>query len=424
MNFPQRIALLSVHTSPLAALGAKKTGGMNVYIRDFSRELVRRGVEVDVFTRVDSIDLPPIHEDDLSGFRVVHVPAGPLHALSTDDITPYLSDFAACVHHMASVYRWRYDLIHSHYWLSGLVGEQLSHQWGRPFLHMYHTLGHMKNRIAQHRSEFASHERLTGESYVAHVADRLIAATPAEETQLVELYGADVRKIRVIPPGVDLRRFQPMEIETARVAIGFTPRCRVILFVGRIEPLKGIDSLLRAIAILREQAPQALEHVHVAIIGGDPGAEQLDAEMLRLQTIHRELDLRSLVTFLGAKDQEILPAYYAAADMVIMPSHYESFGMVGLEAMAMGTPVIASRVGGLVHLVQDGLNGYLVPPRTPEALAERILHLLTNEAHRQQLGLQAQRYAQQFSWSQIVDRMLAVYEEAVIGDWGSGIGIG
>jgi D-inositol-3-phosphate glycosyltransferase len=140
-----------------------------------------------------------------------------------------------------------------------------------------------------------------------------------------------------------------------------------------------------------------------------------------LQTIHSELDLRSLVTFLGARDQEILPAYYAAADMVVMPSHYESFGMVGLEAMAMGTPVIASRVGGLVHLVQDGLNGYLVPPRTPEALAQRILHLLTDEAHRQQLGLQAQHYARQFGWSQIVDRMLAVYEEVGIGDWGLGI---
>jgi D-inositol-3-phosphate glycosyltransferase len=167
-----------------------------------------------------------------------------------------------------------------------------------------------------------------------------------------------------------------------------------------------------------------LQDVHVAIIGGDPQAEQLDAEMLRLQTIHRELDLRTLVTFLGAKDQEILPSYYAAADMVVMPSHYESFGMVGLEAMAMGTPVIASRVGGLVHLVQDGLNGYLVPSHTPEALAARILHLLTDEAHRQQLGAQAQRYAHQFSWSKIVDQMLGVYEEvtgdptaAAGGDW-------
>jgi D-inositol-3-phosphate glycosyltransferase len=411
----KRIALISVHTSPLATLGAKKTGGMNVYIRDFGRELARRGVEVDVFTRVDSIDLPPIREDEVTGLRVIHVPAGPFRALSPDDITPYLGDFASCTYQLASAYRRRYDLIHSHYWLSGLVGNYLRHQWDLPLLHMYHTLGHMKNQIAQERSEFASHERIAGETYVAHKANRLIAATPAEETQLVELYGADARKISVIPPGVDLSRFEPMPIEAARVAIGFTPRCRVILFVGRIEPLKGIDSLLRAIAILREQTPQALEHVHVAIIGGDPNAEQVDAEMLRLQTIHRELDLRRLVTFLGAKDQEILPSYYAAADMVIMPSHYESFGMVGLEAMAMGTPVIASRVGGLVHLVQDGLNGYLVPPRTPEALAERILHLLTDEAHRQQLGIQAQHYAQQFSWSQIVDRMLAVYEE-VTGD--------
>lgn len=418
----KRIALISVHTSPLAALGAKKTGGMNVYIRDFGRELARRGVAIDVYTRADSPDLLPIREDEVPGFRVIHVPAGPMRALSPDDISPYLGDFAACVCKMARSQRQSYDLIHSHYWLSGLVGHHLSEHWRVPLLHMYHTLGHMKNLIAQQRGEFASRERITGETYVAHTADRLIAATPAEEAQLVNLYGADARKIRVIPPGVDLSRFEPMPMMEAKLAVGFTPRCRVILFVGRIEPLKGIDSLLRAIAILRERTPDALKDVHVAIIGGDPNADQLDAEMLRLQTIHSELDLRSLVTFLGAKDQEILPAYYAAADMVVMPSHYESFGMVGLEAMAMGTPVIASRVGGLAHLVQDGVIGYLVPPHTPEALAERIHHLLSDEDHRRQLGRQAQRYAQQFGWSQIVDRMLAVYAELGTGDWGPGTG--
>ena len=410
----QRVALLSVHTSPLATLGGKKTGGMNVYIRDFGRELARRGIAVDVFTRRDDPQLPVVLPSDVPGFRVIHIDAGPPRVIPNDDIAPFLGDFINGVRHFAVENTHHYDLIHSHYWLSGLVGDALRPLWGGlPLIHMYHTLGKMKNQIAQHPSEFASHERVDGETYVAHAADRLIAATPAEEEQLIEQYGADSRKISVIPPGVDLARFYPVAKEVARAQLGIGAHCRVILFVGRIEPLKGIDSLLRAISLWRERMPQVLEHVHVAIVGGDPNARELDAEMLRLQTIHRELDLRALVTFLGAKDQETLPSYYAAADMVVMPSHYESFGMVGLEAMAMGTPVIASRVGGLAHLVKDDVNGYLSPPKTPEALAARILHLLTDEPHRQQLGEQAQVYARQYDWSLIVNQMLAVYQAAL-----------
>lgn len=414
MSFPiQRIALLSVHTSPLARLGGKKTGGMNVYVRDFSRELARRGIEVDVFTRADRSDLPPVLCGDVPGFRVIHLDAGPRRVVANDAIAAYLDEFSENLLHFARDNGHRYDLIHSHYWLSGLVGDKLRQVWGRPLVHMYHTLGHMKNRIAQDPSEFASQERLSGETYVAHVADRLIAATPAEEEQLIELYGVNAKKITVLPPGVDLERFRPMPQAEAKAQLGISPDCRIILFVGRIEPLKGIDSLLHAISLLHQHYPQITENVHVAIIGGDPQAAQLDDEMQRLQAIHRELDLRCLVTFLGAKDQDILPAYYAAAHMVVMPSHYESFGMVGLEAMAMGTPVIASGVGGLVHLVQDGANGYLIPPGTPEALATRILHLLVDEPHRQQLGDQAQRYAHQYAWPKVVESMMAVYAPLV-----------
>lgn len=412
-NALQQIALLSVHTSPLAMLGGKKTGGMNVYIRDFGREVARRGMAVDVFTRRDDPQLPVILPSDVPGFRVIHIDAGPQRVIPNDDIAPFLGDFVNGVRRFAAENNPHYDLIHSHYWLSGLAGIALRSLWGGlPLIHMYHTLGKMKNQIAQHPSEFASHERVDGETYVAHTADRLIAATPAEEKQLIELYGADSRKISVIPPGVDLARFYPIAKDVARANLGIGQHCRVILFVGRIEPLKGIDSLLRAISLLRERLPQVLEHVHVAIVGGDPNAHELDAEMLRLQTIHRELDLRTLVTFLGAKDQDTLPSYYAAADMVVMPSHYESFGMVGLEAMAMGTPVIASRVGGLAHLVKDDVNGYLIPPKTPEALAARILHLLTDEPHRQSLGAQAQIYVRQYDWPCVVDRMLTVYQAA------------
>ncbi len=198
----QQIALLSVHTSPLATLGGKKTGGMNVYIRDFGRELARRGVAVDVFTRVDDPNAPQTVVDEVAGFRVIHVPAGPPRVIPNDDIAPYLGDFVRGVHHFALTNGRHYDLIHSHYWLSGLVGDALRPLLGRvPLVHMYHTLGKMKNQIAQDPSEFASHERIVGETYIAHTADRLIAATPAEEMQLIEYYGADSRKIDVIPQG-------------------------------------------------------------------------------------------------------------------------------------------------------------------------------------------------------------------------------
>lgn len=410
----QRIAVLSVHTSPLAALGAKKTGGMNVYVRDFCREMARRGVAVDVFTRIDNPDLPLVTEDKVAGFRVIHVAAGPQRVIPNDNIAPFLDQFGRGVLDYAATHSLTYDLIHSHYWLSGLVGDQMRRGWGGvPLVHMYHTLGHMKNQIASGPGEFASAARLDGEHYIARHADRLIAATPSEAAQLESFYHVEPECMAVLPPGVDLNRFQPVAQSAAKAQIGIAPDERLILFVGRIEPLKGIDTLLRAVSLLRDRYPQVVADLHVAIVGGDPHSAPLDDEMARLQAMHRELDLRALVKFLGAKSQDVLPAYYAAAEMVVMPSHYESFGMVGLEAMAMGTPVVASRVGGLAHLVRDAINGYLVPPRTPEALAARILHLLIDESHRQLLGEQARQYACQYAWPIIVDQMLDIYSDLV-----------
>jgi len=228
---------------------------------------------------------------------------------------------------------------------------------------------------------------------------------------LIELYGANPDKIAVIPPGVDLARFQPIAKAVAKAQVGIPCGNRNILFAGRIEPLKGIDTLLQAMSILQQRHPQAVSESCVAIIGGDPWADTLDAEMARLQELRTTLGIHDLVTFLGAKDQDILPNYYAAAEMVVMPSHYESFGMVALEAMEMGTPVIASEVGGLAHLVQHGVTGFHVPSRDPEALAAAMLELLTNDELRERLGRQARAYAQQYDWSNIVQRMLNVYRE-------------
>jgi D-inositol-3-phosphate glycosyltransferase len=246
-------------------------------------------------------------------------------------------------------------------------------------------------------------------------ADAIIAATPAEYAQLHWLYGADMAKVVTIPPGVDLERFSPIPREHAKRRVGIPDNHRNILFAGRIEPLKGVDTLLKAIALIQQRQPQAVHDVCVAIIGGDPWNDNPDDEMTRLQELRSKLGVAETVTFLGAKDQDILPDYYAAAEMVVMPSHYESFGMVALEAMAMGTPVIASEVGGLAFLVKDGQNGFLVPSRDPEALAERIFTLLQDEACRKALGSQARQQALAYDWPKIARRMLQAYASLLEG---------
>jgi D-inositol-3-phosphate glycosyltransferase len=409
-----RIAMLSVHTCPLATLGGKKTGGMNVYVRDISREIARRGIKVDVFTRSEDDCQPTIRHDLGYGARVIHIKAGPEEPIPVIEIADHIDDFVAGVLNFAIQENVSYDLIHSHYWLSGLVAEALTGSWGDiPIIQMFHTLGHMKNRIALSPAERVPPQRLQGETHVMGIAAKIIAATQAEYAQLHWLYGADMKKVVTIPPGVDLDRFSPIPQNAAKKQVGISAHQKNILFAGRIEPLKGIETLLRAIALIQGLAPESIEDVSVTIIGGDPWGGSPDEEMARLQEMRTELGVIDIVTFMAAKDQDELPEYYAAAEMVVMPSHYESFGMVALEAMAMGTPVVASEVGGLAFLIQDGVNGFLVPSRDPEALAERIYTLLNDENCQRQLSRQAASKAQQYDWALIVDRMLNVYRELI-----------
>jgi D-inositol-3-phosphate glycosyltransferase len=414
MEYPKRICMLSVHTCPLATMGGKKTGGMNVYVQDISRELARRGIAVDVFTRSEDDCQPTIRHDLGYGARVIHVKAGPEQPIPLIEIADYLDDFVAGVLDFAAEEDVTYDLIHSHYWMSGLVAEELTNSWGNiPIIQMFHTLGHMKNRVALAPAERVPPERLLGESHVMTIANKIIAATPAEYAQLHWLYGADMNKVVTIPPGVALDRFSPIPRAIAKEQVGLEDRHKNILFAGRIEPLKGIETLLRAIALIQGLAPEIIEDVSVTIIGGDSWGERPDQEMARLQEIRTELGVIDIVTFMAAKAQEELPEYYAAAEMVVMPSHYESFGMVALEAMAMGTPVVASEVGGLAFLIQDGVNGFLVPSRDPEALAERIFTLLNDENCQRQLGQQAALIAKKYDWALIVERMLNVYQDVL-----------
>lgn len=407
-----RVAMLSVHTCPLAMLGGKKTGGMNVYVRDLSLELGRMGIYVDVFTRSQDDCVPMVNHDLGDRARVIHIPAGPQAPIPVAEVGAYLNEFTDGVATFAAAEGLKYDLIHSHYWLSGLVAEKLLVYWGdTPIVHMFHTLGHMKNRIATDAGERAPQERLDGESHVLAIADRIIAATPAEQAQLNWLYGANMDKVTIIPPGVDLERFHPIDKTEAKKRVGIPCGDKNIMFAGRIEPLKGIDTLIQAMALIKQRYPDVMENTCVAIIGGDPWSDDPDDEMARLQNMRQDLGIHDIVVFLGAKDQEVLPYYYAAAEMVVMPSHYESFGMVALEAMAMGRPVIASEVGGLAFLIRDGINGYHVPTRDPEALAERIFELLSNAECREEMGLAARQNAERFDWSIIAGRIVTVYQQ-------------
>jgi D-inositol-3-phosphate glycosyltransferase len=404
--------MLSVHTCPLATLGGKETGGMNVYVRDLSRELGRRGFHVDVFTRSQDPCIPYVSHALGPNGRVVHIPAGPEAPIGKNAIYAHLPEFTRRVLDFAARERIRYDIIHSHYWLSGCVAEDLRGAWHVPFVQMFHTLGHMKNRVALRPEERESDLRIGVETEVICEADHLIAATQAEKAQLMWLYGADPDRITIIPPGVDVTHFRPLPRAEAKARIHVPPDGHMLLFVGRIEPLKGIDTLLRAVALLNAQAPPWMPQVCLAVIGGNPGPEGVaeNEEMARLLELRQELGIGDIVTFLGAKDQDALPDYYAAADIVIVPSHYESFGLVALEAMACGTPVIASEVGGLAYLVKDGQTGFHVPYRDPEALAEKIMLLLNDPVLREKLGRQAVAYAQDYAWPRIADQVLDVYQ--------------
>lgn len=406
--------MLSVHTCPLATLGGKETGGMNVYVRDLSRELSRQGIVVDCFTRSQNPNMPRINSKLAPNGRVIHMPAGPETSYDKNRILDHLPEFTQGVLDFARREGLVYDVIHSHYWLSGLAARELRRAWNAPIVHMFHTLGHMKNSVASSPMEWEAEQRIEGEAEVMSFADRLVAATPLERAQMVWLYGADATKIAVVPCGVDLELFQPIPQEEAKRVLGLPFERCVILFVGRIEPLKGIDTLLRAIALIAPDMPCWRDELSVVIIGGAPGAgvEQVNAELARLERLRVELGIEDLVTFQGAKDQDTLAYYYSAAEVVVMPSHYESFGMVALEAMACGTPVVASKVGGLAFSVQHAQTGFLVPDGDAEALADRIRLLLKDKDLRQQMGKNAARWARRYGWPDIADQIVDLYEQA------------
>ena len=405
--------MISYHTCPLATLGGKDTGGMNVYVRELTRQLGQMGIHVDVFTRSQDDHVPHVLHELGYGNRVVHVPAGPEHPVSKEELVDYIPEFVEGIKAFTCEKGIKYDLIHSHYWTSGIAAASLSDLWGgTPIVHMFHTLGEMKNRIARTDEEREGEYRIDGERQVLRRADRIVVATIAELTQLRFLYKANQSKLVVIPPGVDVSHFYPIPADEAKMYVGLKPEDRMVLFVGRIEPLKGVDTLIQAMSCvqMKQEGP-----VHLAIIGGDPAAspQEMSAEMARLQKLCDDLAVGQTVVFLGKRDQDKLPYYYSAAELLVMPSHYESFGMVALEAMACGTPVVASEVGGLAYLVKDGETGFTVPDQDPEALCEKTSLLLNDLQLHAAMSQRAVDYAQDYAWEKIAKQIVEVYQELV-----------
>lgn len=405
------LCLLSLHTCPLAALGGKKTGGMNVYVRDLAREMARRGHLVEVFTRVQDACAPRLSHELGPNCRVIHIPAGPEAPLETDEVYDYLDEFVAGVLDYARANERTYDIIHSHYWLSGLAAERLRAAWGAPIVQMFHTLGHMKNDVSEYTGERVSDLRLEAEAGIMAFADCITAASPLEKTQMALRYGAQPSRVQIVPLGVDRQLFHPIPPDEAKRHLGLAPDERIVLFVGRIEPLKGIDTLLRAMQRVFTAWPAGQNYPELAVIGGDANVprEQMSREMARLQDMSRSLGLERLVSFLGRRRQELLPYYYAAADVVVIPSYYESFGLVALEAMSCGTPVIASRVGGLSFTVAEGISGYQVPGGDDAALADRILRVLGDDDLRRRLGSQAEQISACYGWPDIAGRLEDIF---------------
>lgn len=394
------IALICFHSCPVGRLGDTKTGGMNVYVRRLALELASLGCQVDVFTRLHDPEEPQITPIG-NGARVIHLEAGPPNAV-LDDLYSYTSAFSESMALFQRSESIEYDIIHSHYWLSGIVAIELSRRWNAPHIATFHTLARTKQRARAGERE--STERASAEQRIIDSAKALVVSTRIEQDDISKLYEVNGARIEVIPPGVDTTLFSPTDAHAARHELNL-PDKRTILYVGRIEPLKGLDILLRAVSLLREE-----EENHLLIVGG---SAEKDAEIERLKALGANLGINDTVTFVGAVNQERLPAYYNAADIFVLPSWYESFGLAALESMSCGTPVVVSRVGGLTTFIEHGKTGYLIPWRCPEAFAGSLETLLENPSLRQAMGSAARLKAMEMSWTAMANSALACYHNVV-----------
>ncbi|WP_370891964.1 D-inositol-3-phosphate glycosyltransferase [Janibacter sp. GXQ6167] len=408
----RRVAMLSVHTSPLAQPGMGDAGGLNVYVVESARQLAARGIEVEIFTRRTSADQPDrtALEPGLAGITVHHVDAGPYEGLVKEDLPGQLCAFTAGIMRvLAGVRLGYYDVVHSHYWLSGQVGWLAAERWQVPLVHTMHTMARVKNALLADGDVPERPGREIGEAQVVTVADRLIANTEREAQELIELYDADPAKVVVVPPGVDLARFTPGEMSAARSRVGIREDAVMLLFVGRIQPLKAPDVLLRAAAELLRRRPELHDRLVVAILGGASG-RGVDSPTW-LTDLADELGLTDVLRLGPPVDRDTLVQWMRAADVVAVPSYNESFGLVAIEAQASGAAVVAADVGGLPTAVGDA--GILVPTHDPVDWAEAIASIIDDTGRAAELRRRAAEHAQQFGWEGTAERLLDVYRGAV-----------
>ncbi len=394
------VAMLSVHTSPLDTPGrTRDAGGMNVYMNQLARELGHSQHTIDIFTRRTNEHSPHIVQLT-PNVRVIHIKAGPSTPVHKHDLYQYLPAFAQRIDEFQRSEKTHYDILHSHYWLSGVAAIQLAQHWTVPHITMFHTLAHLKQLANPNDTEPSI--RLEMERRLIQRADAIITSTDEERTQIIRHCGATSVQVRVIPCGIDLKLFVPQDQQQAREKLGLKRNQPVLLFVGRLDPFKGPDLLLRAATLMDEKA-------QIVIVGGKPTG---DIEVKQLQELAAQLKISKRVHFPGARPQHELPMIYSAADVTVIPSYHESFGLAAVESLACGTPVVATRAGGLKTVVQHSQTGYLVP-RCPGFFAERLDTLLQNPALLKRMRQAARPSVLQFSWKNVASKVQDVYDNVI-----------
>ncbi len=402
--------MISLHTSPLDQPGTGDAGGMNVYVIELSKRLAQRNIAVEIYTRATSSKLPPVVEA-VPGVHVHHVHAGPFEGLSKGELPGQLCTFAREVLRAEAGHEqgW-YDLIHSHYWLSGQVGALVRDRWSVPLAHSMHTMAKVKNEALAVGDTPEPAARVIGEEQVVEASDMLIANTDIEAKQLINLYDADPGRVEVVHPGVDLDVFRPVGQAAARARLGLPTDAHVLMFAGRIQPLKAPDVLLHAVAALLERDPSLRSRLVVPVVGGPSGSGLEHPESLA--QLASALGLQDVVRFIPPVAQSTLVDWYAAATLVCVPSYNESFGLVAVEAQAAGTPVVAAAVGGLATVVRDGHSGLLVEGHDPTDYARAIERVIGQPALRERLAEGALRQAANFAWERTAERTVEVYRQA------------
>ena len=408
--FNRHVALISYHTCPLASEEGKETGGMNVYVLELGKRLAQKGLLVDTFTRSQDATIQKI-VPIVPGFRVVHLPAGAETTLPKKELYQYIPEFVENFLKFTQENNLHYEVLDCHYYLSGLIGLEIQKYQHQPIIMTFHTLALMKNLVARDELEQESRERIVAELTLVQKAEAVVAPSRNEKQYLEYLYEADPAKIRIIHPGVDLSLFKPMAQAQAKAFVHAEPDYQVILFVGRIEPLKGIDGLLYAMKILTSKNPDL--NVCLWIVGGDVSqpVTHWSKELQKLEQLRQVLKLHTMVKFVGQRPQHELPYYYNAAELVVMPSHYESFSMTAAEAMACGVPVVTTNVAGVSTLMDDQREALITSVSNPLLLAQKIEQLLFQPEVRQKLRGALRENVENLTWDRTADALICIYQQ-------------